>query len=314
MINGDSYFSKYKDSTLAFWIVAHIHQLDTHVKWSAEIFSKNDNESITHSRWFFNNYFCDTVVLHEFIKRGIIADVKLDKNKEIVKLYRDDLLKTIAASKPFLIIPVSEEAQSFYAERRTPNKSIWFEIVVNAFNEETVQFSLSLWAYKYLLTDLKLTKQEYYIFSDRLDAKIRFEQEWFPINGVISQLEYISKKSMILSCIEKDLLHELSHLRNLSDQQAKSSCRSLFPLIERVLRSHSTSMAWKGKTNNFDNLITQYDLNSNLSKELISLLRFIVKPMRDMIEHGIDLSMTVSKVILTTMLDILVKFVGEIEV
>lgn len=53
------------DNQLAFWIVAHVHKLDTHAKWSAEWHSRRDSGGPVSSGWLFRNYECDTAILRE---------------------------------------------------------------------------------------------------------------------------------------------------------------------------------------------------------------------------------------------------------
>lgn len=307
-----SYPSKYKDSHLAFWLEAIIHQLDTHVLWSAKIFTRSDKTNAISSRFLFTNYFCDAKVLHEFIKRGLVTKIRKGvKIKHISAGAWDELLEIIETRKIFLSIPLNEESAKRDEKYRNPDYSLWFEIVIDSFSDELVRFSLSLYDYKYILSNLELNKHEFYEFEDRLEGKIRFTNNWFPLEELLEKLD---GPNVILKSIETDLKHELGLLKKATNMQIQSSCRSLFPLLERVLRDYCEKKKWRGKISNMDHLINRYDEKNALSKDSVEILRFISKPMRDYIEHGREIGISVAKVVLASILESLIRINSELEV
>jgi hypothetical protein len=110
-MDGQSYYpSLHKDSSVAFWLVAYVHQLDTHALWSAKAFTRRDSEQTETTAWLFREYFCDSAVLHEFIKRGLVARVEKQVTKHIVEKAWQELEETISACRPFISFPPNEEA------------------------------------------------------------------------------------------------------------------------------------------------------------------------------------------------------------
>lgn len=76
-----------------------------------------------------------------------------------------------------LSVPLDQEGVTHNQEYRVPKSSTWFEVVIDSFTEDSVSFSMSVWGYKYPLRNVSLPKQLYYIFADRLDAKVGFIHE-----------------------------------------------------------------------------------------------------------------------------------------
>lgn len=314
-MNRAYHLSQYKDSHIAFWLVAYVHKLDTHATWSAKFHTKRDDGGPQSSDWLFYEYTCDISVLQEFIKRGIVnATEKAVKEKptDIMDWAWEELTKTINACRPYISIPLSDDAAEHGRNYREPDPNLWFEIVIDSFTDETVKFSISTWGYKYLLTDLILPKQLYYLLADRLDAKIRFVHEWFALESISKRLDHAIQYGKILRPIAADLNHEIALLRSPSDAQIQSSCRSIFPLLERAMREHVESSLSGKKAGTLDNLVRQFESKRTVSPATIELLRFVLKPKRDYIEHGRTLPIVLAKIVLVTTLEILVHF-GEID-
>jgi hypothetical protein len=169
-----------------------------------------------------------------------------------------------------------------------------------------------LWSYKYILRNLELEKQNYYLFADYLDARIRFVHNWFPLESLSQQLQPLIKRSAVLRLIETDLNQELSLLRKPTDDQVRSSCRSLFPLLERALREYSSSKGWRGGSGNLNLLINQFEQAAALTTDSIDLLRFVAKPNRDYIGHGRDIPVPIAKLVLATLIDLFARLGTEL--
>lgn len=278
------HYTAHLDDHIAFWIVAHVHKLDTHAEWSAEWHSRRDDGSTINSGWLFRNYSCSVSILREFVRRGIVVDC-------------------VAAAPEH----VSEDELAGLNElHEEPDVNIWFEIVVDTFTEQTVNFSLSVWAYKYHLTNLALPKQLYYLFSDRLGAQVRFVHEWFALESTSGKLEAVLHRGKILPSVAGDIRHELALLKTPSEAQIHASCRSLFPLLERAMRQFAESRPHAKKAGTLDDLIRQFESARWLHPETIELLRFVMKPKRDYIEHGRKLPTPIAKLVLVTLLEVLV--------
>lgn len=119
--------TEHLNDEIGFWIIAHVHKLDSHANWSAEWHSRRSDTGEINSGWLFRNYECDANILREFISRGIVTRCE---NAVTEHIFED------------LLLELNEE-------RREPNHSIWFELVIDTFTEQAVKFSISVWAYKY---------------------------------------------------------------------------------------------------------------------------------------------------------------------
>ena len=210
------HFSGHQDDRIAFWIVAHVHKLDTHTNWSARWHSRRDDGGPENSDWLFRNYRCDASILREFIRRGIVTHIEKAVTEHVF----------------------DEAWSKLQNDSCEPDRNIWFELVIDGFTEESVTFSLSTWAYKYHLTNLSLPKQLYYLFADRLGARVRFVHEWFALEAASSTLERAMRRGTVLPRVSPELTHELSLLRTPTDAQLQASCRSLFPVLERAMREY----------------------------------------------------------------------------
>lgn len=306
------HLSQYKDHHIAFWLVAHVHKLDTHATWSAKFHTRRDDGGSENSDWLFRNYSCDASVLHEFVRRGLVISAEKTVTEHIIDGAWDELAETLNACRAYISIPLTDEADDHDRKYRQPNPSLWFEIVIDSFTEEAVHFSMSTWGYKYILHDLTLPKQLYYLLADHLDAKIRFVHEWFALESISKQLEHAMHHGKVLHPIASDLRHELLLLRSPSDRQIQSSCRSVFPLLERAMREHIESGLSGKKAGTLDDLVRRFESAKTVSPDTIDLLRFVLKPKRDYIEHGRALPVQAAKLVLLTTLDILARL-GEID-
>ena len=273
------------DPNIAFWLVAHIHQLDTHAKWSAEWKCRRDGEHTETAGCLFRNYFCDSAILHEFIQRGLVTHwEKSPPIERIVDGAWDELRE--CASSP---------AQT----------NVWFEFIVSSFTEQAVNFSLSAWAYKYSLENLTLPKQLYYQLTDRLKPRTRFVHEWFALETASNKLYAAISRGKILPKLDKELRHELTLLRSPNDMQLQASCRSLFPLLERGMRTYIEDKSTRHRAGTLDELIQRFASEKWLHQDAVELLKLAMKPNRDFILHGRALPVSVARLVLVMLLEVL---------
>lgn len=272
----------YLDDQIAFWLVAYVHKLDTHATWSAKWHSRRDDGGPETSDWLFRNYNCSAEVLHAFIQRGLV-------------------IRSEKAVTEHIFDSAWEKLQSV---EREPDPPIWFEIVIDTFTDDAVTFSLSLWGYKYHLANLSLQKQHYYLFADRLQARVRFVHEWFALEAAVTRLKRATRRGKVLPAIGSSLSHELSLLRAPTDAQVAASCGSLALLLERAIREYVESASGR-RAGNFDDLIRSID--HELAPDTTELLRFIAKPMRNFLAHGRALPLSLAKLVLAAQLEVLAR-------
>jgi hypothetical protein len=284
------HYTAHLDDEIAFWIVAHVHKLDTHANWSAEWHSRRSDSGEVRSGWLFRNYECSTDVLREFVSRGIVTSCLNAATGHVI----DDLL------------------QELNHERTEPNWSMWFELVIDTFTEEAVKFSFSAWAYKYHLSDVSLPKQLYYLFADRLSARVRFVHDWFALESLSTKLENAIRRGKVLPRVDAEVRHELLLLKAPSEPQIHTSCRSLFPVLERAMREHVESRPGAARAGTLDDLIRRFEAARWVTPETIELMRFVMKPKRDYLEHGRALPTPLAKLVLSTLLEVLIRL-GDVD-
>ena len=119
------YPSKFVDQHLACWIEAIVHQADTHVKWSGSLCERRDNENKITQGQFISNYFCDTEMFLDWIKRGVICKVEKEPEGHIIDTVWEEIEKTIKICQPIIVIPLTEERQKECEQYRMifPRKS-----------------------------------------------------------------------------------------------------------------------------------------------------------------------------------------------
>ncbi len=278
------------DDEIGFWIVAHVHKLDSHANWSAQWHSRRRDTGEVSTGWVFRNYECDADILREFIARGIVTKCVNAVTEHVF----DDLLMELNE------------------KRHEPNLSTWFELAIDTFTEQAVEFSFCVWAYKYHVASASLPKQLYYLFADRLRARVRFVHEWFALESLSSRLEGAIRRGTVLPRVASELEHELLLLKAPSEAQIYSSCRSLFPVLERAMREQVESRPGAARAGTLDDLIRRFESAHWITPETIELLRFVMKPKRDYIEHGRKLPTPIAKLVLSTLLEVLIRL-GEID-
>lgn len=284
------HYTAHQDDKISFWVVAHVHKLDTHADWSAEWFYRRDDGSSINSGWIFRNYKCDARVLREFVRRGIVSQLE----NAVVEHVSENLLAEL-----------NEKCSE-------PDNSIWFELVIDTFTEDAVSFSFSVWAYKYQLVGATLPKQLYYLFADRLCAKVRFVHEWFALESVSNKLTSAMSRGRVLPRVAPDIAHELALLRSPTEIQLQASCRSLFPVLERAMREYIEAKTGK-RAGTLDELVNRFASDNLLNAETIELLRVAIKPQRDYLAHGRQLPTFLTKLTLAILLEVMARL-GEVDV
>lgn len=163
------------------------------------------------------------------------------------------------------------------------------------------------------MPELTLEKELFYKFADKLEAKIRFNTDWTSLSELTKSLRYTTEKSISLYEIKDDIITELDHLNKPSPKTYESVCSSMLRLIEKWFRIIRDKKSWTFKDNNLDQLINGFLFAGALSSEEEKLLRIISKPYRDYVLHGHEMPLTVSKVLLTTVIDIYLRLADSFD-
>jgi hypothetical protein len=301
------YHSKYISSTLACWIEATLHSLDTHAKWDATLcYRVEGNPAITKAP-LFQLYLCDSEMFFDWIKRRVIGSVNKAPQNDIDKHAWHELQETLEACKSFYSLPLTDEAVHHQEKYREPSNEFSYEVVVDSFTEESVSFNIKLWGYKYALENLNLPKDQFYIITDRLDARIRFLNEWTSILEAVRPLRFVLQTSPLLAPVKNEIESFIKTYSIADDNSLDMACRALLPTLELLLRETAITRKWNVKSKKLDGLIRTFIENKSLSDDTEQMLQLIAKPFRDTVSHGRHLATPVAKVLIVTIMDLFVR-------
>jgi len=306
------YLSEQIDSTLACWIEAVVHEYAVHATWDGYLYTKYDNSNSFKKDILFKRYFCSDEMFLDWIKRGVITKVIKKPGADAPEAFWAVVEKTIEACKPSISVPLTDQAEKHLAKYRDPNHNLFYEVLVDSFSDQLVNFAVSLWGYKYKIENISMGKDPFYILTDRLEARIRFISDWSSIDENSRSLSTSLKRNKIYFPIKNDLEYQIQVLKKPSESSIRSASMAVFPILEKFLRLLARDKGWKTKNLTLSPLITKFESTNAFSDDTIQLLRMVAKPYRDAVSHGKDLSVPVSKVVLATMFDIFLRIGSEI--
>jgi len=304
--------SDHISADVSCWLDATVHKMDTHVKFSADIvvrYSNIGSSNTVNRRSLFDEYTCPFEMFMDWCRRAIIQNISYD---DCVYGRKDIVDRALQLGG----YPGYPRWETIYGEDDVPmsfSENIWYEISVESFTESKVLFSLRLNGHKYEIEGVEIAKEPFYIFSDRLEAGIRFYDSWTAIDEPKRNLNMLLPHSDSLSCIRDELREELSRIDVSSSAQVKSACRSIIPLLEHLLRTNAESRGWSVSGKNLDGLIRDFETGGILDSDTIEELRLVAKPYRDYTTHGRPLTDKVSRVTLVLTLEIITKVGRELD-
>ena len=306
------YLSKHIDSSLACWIEAVVYQFAVHATWDAYLCTRYENDSNVNKVLLFKRYFCSAEMFLDWIKRGVITKVVKSNDSETPDIYWDELEKTLKACVPLISIPLTEKSENYLESYRNPDSNLFYEVIVDSFCDKSVNCAISLWGYKYKIENISIGKDPFYILTDRLEARIRFISDWASIDEHSRELSVAMAIGDLYDTIKYDLAYQIKSLKTPSEQVIKSACMSVFPVLEKFLRSIAVTKGWKTKNLTLDPLIKKFESANLLSDDTIQLLWMVAKPYRDAVSHGKYLTISVSKVVLATLFDVFVRIGNDL--
>jgi len=305
------YPSKHVDPNLAVWLEAKVAQYDTHVVWDATIATRRDGSPDVVHLPFFKDYACSSEVFLDWMKRGIIGSEQRISDARVMKCEWSEVEETREALKPYIVFHSSDEGKEHSRKYREPKRGLWYEAIVNVFINDEVHFSLSLWGYKYRLEDLTISKDAFYILTDRLNARTRFTNSWTSLDEPMCALTPLLTCE-ILKDIRPSLECELKRLLYPTEEVINAAIRNLTPLLERLLRNIACERGWSGTAKNLDRLIVIFDEKKVIQDNTKQLLRLVSKPYRDHVTHGYRLALPVARVVLVSILDVFARVVIDV--
>lgn len=308
------YSSRFVSQDVACSLEAHLHRLDTHAYLSADVRWRYNGRE--HQERLFENWLCDKVVLLDWIKRGVVSHVeRVPRGREdhFLRSAVIEMEKTIEARRPYISVPLTNEAEEHLRRYRDPGPHLWYEAVINRLTDETAEFDLSLWAYKYQLQGLRAQRDVFFILTDRLDARLRFRGSWSLFDESIRSIHLQLNNSMTLGRIRAELESDLRTLGEYTHDGVDRFLRALFPLLERMLREDAAARGWRTHGQRLEQLFRKLEDAGLLSDATRQLRSLIAKPYRDVISHGQRLALSVGRVVVVTLLDTFVSVAEDLD-
>ena len=311
------YLSRFVSQSVACWLEASVHQLDTHAYVSADVCWRTETERYSHREAFFRNWVCDKAVFLDWIKRGVIARaelVPLDRPKERYADAMEEVQETLDASRPIVSIPLNEEAEVHDQRYRDPDPGFWYEAVISRLTDARAEFDISLWGHKYELEGLLAPRDVFFILTDRLNARVRFRGTWDLFAEAERRLRLmLAANSRALGRIRQELQDELTADGRVTDKSVDRRLRSLFPLLERMLREDAAARRWRTEGLRLDALIRQLGTRRVISDDSRQYASLVAKPYRDVVLHGRRLAPSVARAVLEALFDTFTRLARDLD-
>lgn len=296
---------------LACHLEARVTQLDTHVRWDADLCWRDDRRPKRYRRPLFRGYLCDAEMLLDWIKRHVVVQVDKAAEAAVQPGAWNEVELVLGRSRPLMTFPLTEEAVEFEKRYREPRSDYSYEAVVEHFSARQVHFRLTLWGWKYETPRLKLSRDAFYILTDRLGARVRFLAPWDAFEEGTRKLAPLLD-SPPLRTIKKPLSLELKRLSSPSDDTIDSVCRAMLPLLERLLVDSAHARGWKTRGATLDVLISQFESAGALGEDAVQIARLVTKPYRDFVTHGRRLVPAVARVVLCTTIECFIRLASDL--
>jgi hypothetical protein len=249
----------------------------------------------------------------DLIKRKVVGEVeKVPLRKE--PFFHEnswlEITKTLEEGCYLTLNPFgADEHERRY---RLPDPFLEYELTIDRIAKGTVNFDFVFGGHKYALTNLRVDQSAFYIYADKLDARIRFRTEWASIDEPLSHLVR-SLSTDTLKPVRPELEQAISQLRDPKLKSYDPICAELLRLTEKVLKNIRQQKRWKFKGDTLDGLIAGVSQAASLSEDTAQMLKLVSKPYRDYILHGHSLTPTVAKTVLATTMEAVSRLSAELE-
>ena len=126
----------------------------------------------------------------DLIKRRVVGEViKIEKGAK--PFFHEEswaeIQKTIEACQSAFPL-IYGEATDFERQYRLPEPHFSYQLTIDRIAQTDVVFDFAFLGYKYQLSGLKVSKDAFYIYADRLSAKGRFQGEWASVDEALLHL------------------------------------------------------------------------------------------------------------------------------
>jgi hypothetical protein len=309
------YLSRFVSQDVACWLRAYVHRIDTHAYLSADVYWTAEG-ALEQRTVLFRDWLCDKMVFLDWIKRGLITRVDpapRGSDDHLLPHAMHEVEETLEASRPMISIPLTAEAEAHHQRYRDPDRHLWYEAVVNQLTQTTANFELSLWGYKYELEGLSAPRDVFFILTDRLEARVRLRGSWSLFQESVRNVRLRLADSNALGRIRSELEGDLSTYTEFTEEGVDRLLRSLFPLLERMLREDAATRGWSTHGLRLDALLRKLEGVHVLSDDSRQLALLVAKPYRDSILHGRRLALPVARVVVVTLLDTFTRIARDLD-
>lgn len=297
------YLSRFVSQNMACWLEVSLHRIDTHAYLSADVCWTSDPREQPRRELFFREWVCDRRVLLDWINRGVITRIEqAPRNEEdhLLPHAMREVEETMEGNRPSIPSPLTVQ-------------QLWYEAVLDRLSENSAEFELSVWGYKYSLEGLTAPRDAFFILTDRLDARIRLRAHWNALDEALGSVRIRLPHSVTLGRVGPFLEHDLKVHGSLTETGVDQLLRSLFPLFERMLREDAIARGWPTHNLSLDHLIRKLDQANKLANDSKQLASLVAKPYRDVLLHGHCLALPVARVVLVTLLDAFARVARDLD-
>lgn len=285
-------------------IAADIFRVDTHVYWGATSVANWKAAGVQRDR-LFDRRVCSWEMFKDLIERSVITEVKSDPQSR--KSFSGNW-KTIEA--------MVKGEQNLQSDPDARVHGLEYEVAIQAVGEDSVRFNLELWGYKYGWGSIELPELCFYELADRLDANVRFQVEWSPVDEPTARLQAALEDSLSLQLIRDRLEPLLDRIPRDYAPDLEGLAGDALVLFEKLLRKVRQQVGWSrqhGSAGGLNPLIDQLKSGIYLPQDQESLLRIIAKPYRDYVLHGHDMPAIIARPVLGTSLELLRMLSGTLD-
>ena len=298
---------------IAAWWKASVERADTHVYWSA-VSCRRIGMSSRHlpDEPLFDKYVCSIEMFLDLIKRKVVCDVEQvsdGKRQFFHKQSWKEIVKTLEEGRFLTLSPF--DADEHERKYRLPEPFFEYEFTIDRIAQRMVSFDFVFGGHKYPLSNLVVDQSAFYIYADKLNARVRFKNDWASIEEPMQHV-LRSLSSVTLGAVRPELEQALETLRNPNLRSYDPICAELLRLTEKLLRHVRQERQWKFKGDTLDGLVVGVSQALPLSEETAQMLKLVSKPYRDYILHGRSLTPIVAKTVLATTLEALSRLSAEL--
>lgn len=292
---------------IAAWIKASVTRADSHVYWSGVSCRRlGSSTRRLPNEPLFVNHLCAMEVFLDLIKRRFVREAERSAKPDKAFFSDsawDEIQATLDACNRDLRVPQSaEELDPERAHYLLPAWHLEYHLDVEKVADNSILFDFSLGGYKYKADNLTVNKQAFYIYADKLRARVRFKTDWAAVDEAIRPL-IGALLSPVLDPIRTDLRQCIEQLQQPQLKTYEGVCAEMLRLTEKLLRKIHEQRAWNARGATLDKLIQNLVGNLRIPEDLEQMLKLISKPYRDYVQHGRPLSPTVAKTSLATAME-----------